>query len=88
MYLRADGAWSLRGASGGDLVRVELADGYDVVQGFTGAPRVLSTQPNELGMTIEQAIERGVVSFPRDGASEFERPTLVALKAFRSGPPK
>ena len=51
------------------------------VEGRAGIPRVLSTKPDELGMTIPQAIERGILRLRRRGVSELERVTLVDLKA-------
>jgi len=86
LYLGSDGQWSLRADSGGQLVRAELADGYVTGQGPMGSPRVLSNLPNELGMTIVQALERGILKLAKDGVSEFDRVTLVNLKSFP--PPK
>ncbi|HEX9297961.1 MAG TPA: hypothetical protein VF881_19105 [Polyangiaceae bacterium] len=80
-YRQPDGSWSLDDESGGAPVVAELAEGWKAVKGLAGQPRVLSVRPNELGMTIEQAIERGVARLLDGKAAEFERVTLTDLKA-------
>jgi hypothetical protein len=88
LYREPNGDWSLHADSGGELVRAELAAGYVAVQGLAGAPRILSTKPNELGMTILQAVERGILRLEREQSSEFERVTLARLKAALRRSPK
>jgi hypothetical protein len=82
IYVSSDGRWSLHPEPESEIVQAELADGYVAAQGPTGSARILSQLPNELGMTIEQAIARGILTPLRDGASEFERVTLVSMKSF------
>jgi hypothetical protein len=81
LYQEPNGEWSLHPDSGRELVRAELAGDYVAVQGRAGTPRILSTKPNELGMTIPQALARGILRLRRDGSSETERVTLAGLKA-------
>ncbi len=81
LYQEPDGDWSLYPDPASELVRAELAGEYLAVQGWTGGPRILSTRPNELGMTIPQAIARGILRLRRDESSRSEPVTLVGLKA-------
>jgi hypothetical protein len=87
-YRQPDGRWSLDAESGGEPVIAELADGWKAVNGHAGQPRVLSTRPDELGMTIEQAIERGIATLRHGTSPQFDRVTLTDLKAVQSRLPK
>jgi hypothetical protein len=85
-YRQPDGSWSLDAESGGEPVIAELAEGWKAVNG--GQPRVLSIRPDELGMTIEQAIERGIATLLHGTSPQFDRVTLTDLKAVQSRLPK
>jgi hypothetical protein len=77
LYHHLDGSWALQGGAGSEAVEAEIEDGYLPVQGSGGQPRVLSSRSDELGMTMEQAIRRGVLRLlPREG-TRSDRPTMV-----------
>ncbi|SRR6266498_226312 len=83
LYQEQNGDWSLYPGSDSTVVRAELASPYVAVQGLTGIPRILSTKPNELGMTIPQAIAKGILRMLPDKAAQTRAITLVGLKAAR-----
>ncbi len=83
LYQEPIGDWSLYPDSGSKAVRAELAWSYVAVQRLSGTPRILSTKPNELGMAIPQAIERGILRLRPDTAAETKAVTLVGMKAAR-----
>jgi len=80
IYHRPDGSWSLDAKSHGEPMVVELSEGWLLAKGHAGPVRVLSARPDQLGMTMEQAIQRGIVNLSH-GSSQFERATLTRLKA-------
>jgi len=77
IYRHLDGSWTLRAGSGAEAMEAELVDGYLAAEGRGGPPRVLSTKSHELGMTVEQAIRRGVLRLLPRLATNSERPTLI-----------
>jgi len=69
-------------------MEAELVDGYLPVQGRGGQPRVLSTKSNELGMTVEQAIRRGVLRLLPPSGTNSDRPTLLDASEYVRRSPK
>jgi hypothetical protein len=77
LYHHLDGSWSLREGAGSEAVEAEIEDGYLPVQGTGGQPRVLSSRSDELGMTMEQAIRRGLLRMLPSEGTQSDRPTMV-----------
>jgi hypothetical protein len=77
LYHQNDGSWTLQPGAGNEVVEAELEDGYMAVQGRGGPPRILSTKSDELGMTFEQAVRRGVLHLLPREETRSDRPTLV-----------
>ena len=88
IYRNIDGRWALRPAAAHDAIEAELEDGYLPVQGSGGPPRVLSSKHDELGMTIEQAIQRGLLRLVPREEMRTDRPTMLDPKEHDQRLPK